>query len=51
MATMAEKIQLLDALAEQATMGGDIFLAMQIEKIISLIKHCLHVSVNSVKEF
>ncbi len=51
MATMAEKIQLLDALAEQATMGGDIFLAMQIEKIISLIKHCLNVSVNSVKEF
>ncbi len=44
MATMYEKMLLLDALAEHATMIGDIFLAMQIEKIISLIKHSLNFS-------
>ena len=44
MATMYEKMQLLDALAEHATMIGDIFFAMQIEKIISLIKHSLNFS-------
>jgi len=34
----------LDELAEAATLGGNIFLAMQIEKIISFIKHSINFS-------
>lgn len=46
-ADIKEKLRILDELAEAATLGGNIFLAMQIEKIISFIKHS---SNKSVKE-
>lgn len=39
-ATLTEKIQLLDLLAETATSNGNLFLAMEIEHIISFLKHC-----------
>lgn len=38
-ATLSEKIALLDEIAEKATFDGKVFLAMQIEKIISIIKN------------
>lgn len=41
-ADIKEKLRILDELAEAATLGGNIFLAMQIEKIISFIKHSLN---------
>lgn len=43
-ADVAGKIKILDELAETATLGGNIFLAMQIEKIISFIKHSINFS-------
>lgn len=39
-ASLPEKLQLLDALAETATSNNNIFLAMEIEQIISFLKHC-----------
>lgn len=39
-ASITEKIQLLDFLAENATINNNIFLAMEIEQIISFLKHC-----------
>lgn len=44
-ADIKEKLRILDELAEAATLGGNIFLAMQIEKIISFIKHSTNFSV------
>ena len=41
MATSSEKIRLLDALAEQATAKGNIFLAMEIEHVISFLRHII----------
>lgn len=38
-AGFAEKIVILDELAEAATLSGNLFLAMQIENIISFLKH------------
>ncbi len=46
-ADISSKIKVLDELAEAATLNGNIFLALQIEKIISFIKHS---SNKSVKE-
>ncbi len=43
-ADIAGKLKILDELAETATLGGNIFLAMQIEKIISFIKHSTNFS-------
>ncbi len=43
-ADISSKIKVLDELAEAATLGGNIFLAMQIEKIISFIKHSINFS-------
>lgn len=43
-ADIAGKLKILDELAEAATLGGNIFLAMQIEKIISFIKHSINFS-------
>ncbi len=39
-ASITEKIQLLDLLAEKATTDNNIFLTMEIEQIISFLKHC-----------
>lgn len=39
MATLSEKIALLDEIAEKATFEGNMFLAMQIEKIISILRN------------
>lgn len=39
-ATIYEKIQLLDEIAEAAASNNKIFLAMEIEKIISFLRHC-----------
>ncbi len=44
-ADISSKIKVLDELAEAATLGGNIFLTMQIEKIISFIKHSTSFSV------
>ena len=44
-ADIPSKIKVLDELAEAATLGGNIFLTMQIEKIISFIKHSTSFSV------
>lgn len=43
-ADISSKIKVLDELAEAATLGGNFFLAMQIEKIISFIKHSTNFS-------
>lgn len=42
MASVYEKIQLLDALAEQATHDGNVFLVMDIEQVIGFLRHCLN---------
>ncbi len=44
-AGFAEKIVILDELAEAATLSGNLFLAMQIENIISFLKHSSNFSV------
>lgn len=38
-ADVSGKIEILDALAEQATQDGDIFLAMRLEKVLGFLRH------------